>query len=157
MVSSWPVGTVFLGFNTVALLFFDLTTNNLVYSQYESQEKTLGGGRPSIIGCSWQRVSPRRYEMALRKHAVQDRGTTITSRLGEPQTGEDFGDEGGTGRKGFGGIGRKAAGSGLGIFRRPKTDPFRGPWERSALKNLPGQTSHRNLAEKTQRGWMPFF
>ena len=33
-------------------------------------------------------------EAALRKHVVQDRGTTITSGVGEPQTGADFGDEG---------------------------------------------------------------
>ena len=38
-------------------------------------------------------------EAALRKHAVQDRGTTIASGAGEPQTGSDFGDEGGRGRK----------------------------------------------------------
>ena len=34
-------------------------------------------------------------EAALRKHSVQDRGTTTTSGVGEPQTGASFGDEGG--------------------------------------------------------------
>ena len=37
-------------------------------------------------------------EAALRKHAVQGRGTTITSGVGEPQTGADFGGEGGRGK-----------------------------------------------------------
>jgi len=37
-------------------------------------------------------------EAALRKHAIQDRGTTITSGVGEPQTEADFGDEGGWGK-----------------------------------------------------------
>jgi len=31
----------------------------------------------------------------LRKHAVQDRGTTISNGVGELQSGADFGDEGG--------------------------------------------------------------
>ena len=52
-------------------------------------------------------------EAALRKHAVQDRGTTITSGIGEPQTGSDFGDEGGRGGKSVGGIGRRSGSFGL--------------------------------------------
>ena len=32
-------------------------------------------------------------------HAVQDRGATLASGIGEPQTGSVFGDEGGRGRK----------------------------------------------------------
>jgi hypothetical protein len=41
-------------------------------------------------------------EAALRKHAVQDRGTTNTSWIGEAQTGADFGDEGGMRGQGVG-------------------------------------------------------
>jgi hypothetical protein len=52
-------------------------------------------------------------EAALRKYVVQDRGITITSGVGEPQTGADFGDEGGRGRKSVGGIGRKSGSFGL--------------------------------------------
>jgi hypothetical protein len=52
-------------------------------------------------------------EAALHQHAVQDRGTTITSRVGEPQTGADFGDEGGRGRKSVWGVGRNSSSCGL--------------------------------------------
>ena len=43
-------------------------------------------------------------EAALRKHPVQDRGTTVTSGVGEPPTGSDFSDEGGRGRKSVTGV-----------------------------------------------------
>ena len=56
---------------------------------------------------------------------------------GAPQTGADFGDEGGRGRESVRGIGRKAAVSGFGILRRSKADPFRGPWKHPELETRP--------------------
>jgi hypothetical protein len=52
-------------------------------------------------------------EAAVRKHAVQDRGTVITSGVGEPQGRADFGDRGKEGRKSVGGIGRRSGSFGL--------------------------------------------
>ena len=66
--------------------------------------------------------------------ATTDRSTTFASGVGEPQTGTQFCDEVGRGRKSVGTTGRKGADAVLGVLRRGQNDPSRGPWKHPALK-----------------------
>ena len=80
-----------------------MTTNESVAPAGENR-RPPGETRSLLLAAAGRELSDA---AAVWSHAVQDRGTTITSGVGEPQTGADFGDEGGRGRKSVGGIGRK--------------------------------------------------
>jgi hypothetical protein len=73
-------------------------------------------------------------QAALRKRAVQDRGTTITSGVGEPPSERiSVSREAAVGKVSEARV-EGGPVSGFGILRRGTSGPFRGPWMHLALQ-----------------------
>jgi hypothetical protein len=113
-----------------------LVSHQLAAAPSENR-RTLGQARPLVLAVGRGSSDAA----ALWSQAGQDCGATISSGIGGPQTGADFGDEGDRGRKSVGGIGRGNGTFGLWHCQEGQDWPLEAP----SAENPTGHCSEKPL------------